>query len=100
MPPNIYIIGAQSTGKTTLVSALDKHFEQHQTYLSEPTARPHIIKEVARSVLRDHHFTADDIATSKPRALQLQRLILDAQSKAERPWAKSGTSRTVQVLTL
>ena len=83
-PPNIYVIGAQSTGKTTLVSALDKYFEQHQTYLSEPIARPHIIKEVARSVLRDHHFTAEDIATSKPRALQLQRLILNAQSMAER----------------
>ena len=82
-PPNIYIIGAQSTGKTTLVSALDRYFEEHRTYLSEPVTRPHIIKEVARSVLREHHFTADDIVTSKPRALQLQRLILNAQSKAE-----------------
>ena len=83
-PPNIYVIGAQSTGKTTLVSALDKYFEQHRTYSSEPVPRPHIIKEVARSVLREHQFTADDIVNSKPRALQLQRLILNAQSKAER----------------
>ena len=87
-PPNIYVIGAQSTGKTTLVSALEKYFEQHNTYLSEPTARPHIIKEVARSVLRDHHFTADEITASKPRALQLQRLILKAQSKAERSFGQ------------
>lgn len=87
-PPNIYVIGAQSTGKTTLVSALEKYFEQHSTYLSEPTARPHIIKEVARSVLRDHHFTADEITASKPRALQLQRLILNAQSKAERSFGQ------------
>ena len=87
-PPNIYIIGAQSTGKTTLVSALDRYFEQHRTYLSEPVTRPHIITEVARSVLREHHFTADDIATSKPRALQLQRLILNAQSKAEQSFGQ------------
>ena len=87
-PPNIYVVGAQSTGKTTLVSALDTYFEQHRTYLSEQVARPHIIKEVARSVLRDHHFTADDITTSKPRALQLQRLILNAQSKAERSFGQ------------
>ena len=87
-PPNIYIIGAQSTGKTTLVSALDRYFEQHRTYLREPVTRPHIIKEVARSVLREHHLTADDIATSKPRALQLQRLILNAQSKAEQSFGQ------------
>ena len=87
-PPNIYVIGAQSTGKTTLVSALDEYFEQHRTYLSEPVTRPHIIKEVARSVLREHHFTAGDIATSKPRALQLQRLILNAQSKAEQSFGQ------------
>lgn len=83
-PPNIYIIGAQSTGKTTLVSALDKYFEQHRTYSGEPVPRPCIIKEVARSVLREHQFTADDIANSKRRALQLQRLILNAQPKPER----------------
>ena len=87
-PPNIYVIGAQSTGKTTLVSALDEYFEQHRTYLSEPIMRPHIIKEVARSVLREHHSTAGDIATSKPRTLQLQRLILNAQSKAEQSFGQ------------
>ena len=50
--------------------------------------RPHIIKEVARSVLREHHSTAGDIATSKPRTLQLQRLILNAQSKAEQSFGQ------------
>ena len=83
-PPNIYIIGAQSTGKTTLVSALSEHFMQQRTYSSEPVSQPKIIKEVARGVLLSHHFTAADITNSKPRALQLQRLILQAQSEIER----------------
>lgn len=83
-PPNIYIIGAQSTGKTTLVSALGEHFSQPRTYCDEPVSQPRIIKEVARSILRSHHFTASDIANSKSRALELQRLILEAQSEIER----------------
>ena len=87
-PPNIYIIGPQSTGKTTLVSALDRYFEQHRTYSSEPVPQPHIIREVARSVLREHQFTAYDITHSKSRALQLQRLILNAQSKVERSFCQ------------
>ena len=70
------------------ISALDEYFEQYRTYLSEPVTRPQYIKEVARSVLREHHFTAGDIATSKPRALQLQRLILNAQSKAEQSFGQ------------
>lgn len=83
-PPNIYIIGAQSTGKTTLVSALSEHFSQQGTYSDKPVSQPKIITEVARGVLRLQHFTAADIANSKPRALQLQRLILQAQSEIER----------------
>ncbi|KAK0509824.1 hypothetical protein JMJ35_008218 [Cladonia borealis] len=43
---------------------------------------------VARSVFREHHFTADDIVTSKPRALQLQRLIFNAQSKAKQSFGQ------------
>ncbi|KAL8678358.1 MAG: hypothetical protein Q9186_005283 [Xanthomendoza sp. 1 TL-2023] len=82
LPRNIYIIGAQSTGKTTLVTALGEHFAQHQDPRVdfEP---PQQLKEVARGVLKSHNFTASDITNSKSRALELQRLIIEAQTKAE-----------------
>ncbi|KAK6835159.1 hypothetical protein PG987_009853 [Apiospora arundinis] len=79
-PQNIYIIGAQSTGKSTLVDALEAHFRQNNVS-SLPALI--VIREVARAVLRDHSFTAGDIPTSPARALELQRLILAAQAKAE-----------------
>ncbi|KAL8992131.1 MAG: hypothetical protein Q9169_007345 [Polycauliona sp. 2 TL-2023] len=78
LPPNIYIIGAQSTGKTTLVSALGDHFAQDASL-----SQPQLLKEVARGVLTRHNFTASDITNSKERALELQRLIIEAQAAAE-----------------
>ena len=86
-PREIYIIGAQSTGKTTIVKALEKHFNQrddsyqlHGHHISHPK----IIKEVARAVLQEHNFTADEIKSSPARSLALQQLILQAQLRAER----------------
>jgi len=81
MPRNIYIVGAQCTGKTTLVNALEDHFASSP---SSPLNRPGIIREVARSVLKTHKFTAEDIRSSPSRAFELQRLILEAQLLAER----------------
>lgn len=81
MPRNIYIVGAQCTGKTTLVNALEEHFA---SLTSSPANRPAIIREVARTVLKTHNFTANDIRTSPSRAFELQRLILEAQVLAER----------------
>ncbi|KAK7910583.1 hypothetical protein PG985_013064 [Apiospora marii] len=81
-PPIIYIIGAQSTGKSTLVDALEAHFRQDSSSSSLP--KPIVIREVARAVLREHHYTAQDIRDSPTRALELQRLILAAQADAER----------------
>jgi nicotinamide riboside kinase len=79
LPPSIYVIGAQCTGKTTLVTALHSHIIQHQV---APHNRLHKITEVAREVLRDHQFTRADL--DRPdRAMQLQYLILEAQLKAE-----------------
>jgi predicted ATPase len=85
-PRCIYIIGAQSTGKTTLVDALRRYFDksENRTWHGYPIPRPSIIKEVARDVLREHNYTANDITSSKTRALSLQRLILEAQLTAER----------------
>ncbi|KAL8789301.1 MAG: hypothetical protein Q9213_001224 [Squamulea squamosa] len=82
LPANIYIIGAQSTGKTTLVTALGEYFALNQnTHML--TEQPHQLKEVARGVLKRHKFTASDITNSKSRALELQRLIIEAQALAE-----------------
>ncbi|KAL8820154.1 MAG: hypothetical protein Q9223_001571 [Gallowayella weberi] len=81
-PKSIYIIGAQSTGKTTLVTALGDYFAQNEDahVASRP---PQQLKEVARGVLKSHNFTASDIRNSKSRALELQRLIIEAQTQAE-----------------
>jgi predicted ATPase len=85
-PRSIYISGAQCTGKTTLVDALGRYFDKSEncTWHGHPVSRPRIIKEVAREVLREHNYTASDITSSKTRALSLQRLILEAQLRAER----------------
>ncbi|KAL8853704.1 MAG: hypothetical protein Q9221_001515 [Calogaya cf. arnoldii] len=82
LPPNIYIIGAQSTGKTTLVTALGEYFAENLG-VEKSTFQPHQLKEVARGVLIRHQFTANDITSSKTRALELQRLIIEAQAAAE-----------------
>ncbi|TFB03407.1 hypothetical protein CCMA1212_004427 [Trichoderma ghanense] len=92
-PKNIYIIGAQCTGKTSLVNALEASFAN--LFKATP---PVIIREVARSVLRTHGFTASDITSDPGRCLQLQSLILEAQLNSERealarnPWIISDRS--------
>lgn len=86
MPRNIYIVGAQCTGKTTLVKALQDHFNTANSRSDSngrSTTRPKIITETARIVLQQHKFTADEITSSPTRALALQQLILQAQVKAE-----------------
>ncbi|MCJ1257533.1 hypothetical protein MMC24_005359 [Lignoscripta atroalba] len=85
-PTNIYIVGAQCTGKTTLVNALQDHFQSRGsscTWQGMPISPPLIVREVARSVLQQHDYKAYDIVSSPSRALRLQELILEAQLKAE-----------------
>ena len=79
LPPNIYIVGAQSTGKTTLVSALAAYF----TSTNKSFPQPRILTEVARGVMRHHKLTAQDITSSPASALNVQSLILEAQVEAE-----------------
>ena len=84
LPPNIYIVGAQSTGKTTLVNALDTFFSrQSSNIINDQHSQPYILKEVARGVLSQHELTAHDITLSPSSALRVQRLILEAQVEAE-----------------
>ena len=98
MPANIYIIGAQCTGKTTLVTALQAHLRAQVSESSQGQLQslPPIITEVARTVLREHKFKASDITSSPSRALSFQRLILQAQHEAEtsvtEPWYISDRS--------
>jgi nicotinamide riboside kinase len=77
---NTYIIGPQCTGKTTLVNALEKVF-RHDTHgaSSADPQQPLIIREVARTVLKEKGFIREDITTSPTRALQLQQHILDTK---------------------
>ncbi|OBS20007.1 hypothetical protein FPOA_11729 [Fusarium poae] len=84
--PNIYIIGPQSTGKTTLVQKLQDDL-QHWPMPKQP----HIISEVARTVLKKHNYSAHDIQTSPTRCLELQQLILEAQAVAEKQAAQTSS---------
>ncbi|MCJ1231868.1 hypothetical protein MMC12_008547 [Toensbergia leucococca] len=84
-PKNVYIIGAQSSGKTTLTSALETYFDNKSdlTWKAVIVRKPHILREVARQVLQDHESTGQDVSGSKLRALELQTFILEAQHKIE-----------------
>lgn len=83
MPQNIYIVGAQCTGKTTLVAALSSHFTC-SSISPTTTPAPLIFTEVARTVLRKHNFIASDITSSPSKALLFQQLILEAQYATEK----------------
>ncbi|KAH8733140.1 AAA domain-containing protein [Phaeosphaeriaceae sp. PMI808] len=74
----VYVIGAQSTGKTTLVNAIEEDFNTYSAAFDI-----HVIREVARTVLREKGFDRLDITNSPSRALQLQIHILEAQYNAE-----------------
>lgn len=108
MPQNIYIIGAQSTGKTTrkstceeeesevgpadrsrpVVNALKDHFSR---YREADVPEPIIISEIARTVLKELHISRQDIASSPEKSLKLQTAILHAQLKAEVETESAGT---------
>ncbi|KAF7198105.1 hypothetical protein HII31_00461 [Pseudocercospora fuligena] len=77
--PNIYIIGASSTGKTTLVNALHEHYSQ-QTDLSPPA----VVAETARPILHKFSFRREDYFGSPDKTSKLQSAILEAQCRAEK----------------
>jgi nicotinamide riboside kinase len=82
----LYIIGAQCTGKTTLVNALEEEFCRNDATHSqqEVPSKPVVIREVARAVLKEKQLSRDDITNSPSRALELQKHILEAQLVAEK----------------
>ncbi|KAK3711994.1 hypothetical protein LTR37_009306 [Vermiconidia calcicola] len=79
-PRNIFIIGAQCTGKTTLVYALKEHFERQ---LVDDIPQPVFISELARNVMKQLKIDRHEIATLPERSFTLQKAILHAQDKAE-----------------
>ena len=78
--PNVYINGAQCTGKTTIVNKLEELLDdQHGGSTRKEQYNPVIIREVAQTVLREKGFNRDDITNCPPKAYRLQELILKGQ---------------------
>lgn len=80
-PPSIYVVGAQGTGKTTIVNELSRLFHSFQSAL--PMEGPQIIREVAREVQRIHPIATESIRSDRSLSLQLQKRIQAAQFEAE-----------------
>ncbi|ETI27930.1 hypothetical protein G647_00379 [Cladophialophora carrionii CBS 160.54] len=74
---SIYIIGAQCTGKTTLVEDVA---EALRTQGAGPFAT---IKELARGILNTANITRDDIRAGNAGAMEFQKLVLGAQLNEE-----------------
>lgn len=78
----VFICGAHSTGKTTLVNEVGKELNLH------------VEAEVARKVIRDLNLRREDFdPNSNPEKFeQLQEKILEAQSVVEKRNSRTGTS--------
>lgn len=79
MVSTIYIVGAQCTGKTTLITALNDYFAK-----SFPSLKILVIPELARDVLRRHNVSGLDVQAGRSTAMHLQRAILETQFEAEK----------------
>jgi predicted ATPase len=78
---NLYLIGPQCSGKTTLLSALRAFYSDHDP-ASHGINQPFIIEEVARFIIQEKGFQATDLYDSV-RGLQLQMHILLRQDQTE-----------------
>lgn len=78
----VFICGAHSTGKTTLVNEVGKELNLH------------VEAEVARKVIRDLNLRREDFDPNRnPKMFeQLQEKILEAQSVVEKRNSRTGTS--------
>ena len=71
---NVYIIGPQSTGKTTLVNAIAQSLE----------GDVHVIQEIARTVMRERGYSRTDVdSDDSERRFTLQQDIFNAQVQKE-----------------
>ena len=78
----VFICGAHSTGKTTLVNEVGKELNIH------------VEAEVARKVIKDLNLRREDFdpKNNPTKFEELQEKILEAQCAAERRNLKNGTS--------
>jgi hypothetical protein len=79
----LFVVGASSTGKTTLCRALDK-------CLTDANTKVHHISEVARNVMKDQGYSRADVGT-----LEMQQAILQEQIKRESAFLSSFKSSDV-----
>ena len=75
---SIYLIGPQSTGKTTLTQAL-------QQYYGPETP---VLEEIARSILNQKKYSADSLLSNQ--CFQMQTDIFDAQFLEEKSFVDQG----------
>lgn len=74
----VYFVGPGSTGKTTLAKAL----------VEKCTSPTFMLSEVARTVLSELKYTADDISNDSTKCYVLQKAILQEQCHRERELLK------------
>lgn len=86
-PTCIYIVGAQSKGKTTLVNALEASSDDGNLALD----RHVIIREVARTVSSKYDFNAHDISTNAKRCSTIQTLTMKTQCWHEENALRTGS---------
>ncbi|PWY65676.1 hypothetical protein BO94DRAFT_529072 [Aspergillus sclerotioniger CBS 115572] len=81
-PPNIYLVGAHCTGKTTLHGALKNYLSTNIASFAINTKGPKSVDEVVRHVMRTDGFSA--VHVRQPNAgLELQKRTLRAQFETE-----------------
>ncbi|PVH91014.1 hypothetical protein DM02DRAFT_734334 [Periconia macrospinosa] len=82
--PNLYLIGPQCAGKTTLLEALRAYYsiDANRQFGNEHVGRPAIIEEVVRTVMHEKGFKVQDLKDPK-KGFELQQCILVEQYNAE-----------------
>ena len=75
---SIYIIGAQCTGKTTLVEDTASRLRE-----LEPQPSFTVVKELARDILKSANVSRKDIRAGSEKGMGFQRLVLEAQLDEE-----------------
>ncbi|KAM3067002.1 hypothetical protein ACMFMG_011784 [Clarireedia jacksonii] len=83
-PPNIYLIGPQCTGKSTLLEALRAYYaiDSNREFENQRVECPAIIEEVVRRVMRENGFSVQDLKDAH-RGFELQQRVLLEQYHAE-----------------
>ena len=80
---NLYVIGAQSSGKTTLIRGLRERLKQHTDVVDDPSYEPAILEEVARGVLGKRDLSGTAILASEDLTIDVQTQIMEAQYNEE-----------------